>query len=92
MNDVREELVETMAKTDGYDDEDKYLEQLTQWISPTNGASTLTPETLPIYNAGLTRDGLTIVYPLYSIGPFVRGISVFTLPYDKVEDDLVYGK
>jgi len=90
MTDVRKELVGEMAKADGFDDESKYLEQLSVWIRDNGGESNITADNLPIYNAGLTRDGLTIVYPLYSIGPYVRGISVFTLPYKKVKDYLNY--
>ncbi len=92
VTDVRKALAEVMAKSDGFDDESEYLERLSAWISDNGGETNITAENLPIYNAGLTREGLTIVYPLYSIGPYVRGISVFTLPYKDLKDDLNYPK
>lgn len=84
MNDVREDLLEVMARDNGFDSEDEYLQYLKDWT----GDSKLTENTFPIFNAGLTREGLTVVYPLYSIAPFSSGIQVYTLPYKKIKDDI----
>lgn len=88
MDDVREDLVETIARAKGFKEEKDFLKQTGEFVN--NDANSMTEDNFPIYNVGLTREGLTFVYPLYSIAPYSDGIGVYTLPYRKIKDDINY--
>ncbi len=86
VKDVREELVETIAKAKGFKEEKDYLKSVGEFVN--NDPNSLTEANFPIYNVGLTREGLTFVYPEYSIAPYSDGIGVYTLPYKEIKDDI----
>lgn len=83
---IRSLLLDKMAQANGYASVTEYLSSLKDWIN----AQSLTPSTFPIYNAGLTEEGLTFIYPLYSIAPYSSGLQIFTLPYSQIKDDINY--
>lgn len=76
--DIRKALVETIAESQSLSTDD-YLRQLNEFLM-TDESSRITTENFPIYNVGVTADGLVFSYPKYSIAPGSDGAQSYVLP------------
>lgn len=83
---VKEALVKTIAQSNDLDVE-KYLAQLNEFLS-TSKEDAIGVENFPVYNVGLTEQGLVFSYPQYSIGPASDGVQLYALPTEPLANIL----
>lgn len=81
--DVRKKLIESIAAQKEMT-VDKYLKSVSEFI----GGDALTVRTFPIYNIGLTSDGLVFTYPKYTIAAGFEGCPTYAISLDQISDDL----
>ncbi len=80
---VRKMLVESIAAQK----EMTVAEYLTS-VSDFMGGDPLTIETFPIYNVGITNDGLVFAYPKYTIAAGFEGCPTYAIAFDDIAGDL----
>ncbi len=83
---VKEALVKTIAQSKNLDVE-KYLAQLNEFLS-TSKENEIGVENFPVYNVGITEQGLVFSYPEYSIDPASEGVQLFALPIEPIANIL----
>lgn len=83
---VREALVQTIAQANGMDVE-KYLASFNDFMM-VDKANEVGVENFPIYNVGLTEQGLVFSYPQASIAPSSDGVLLYALPTEPLKDIL----
>lgn len=80
---IRRMLVESIAAQK----EMTVAEYLTS-VSDFMGGDPLTVETFPIYNVGITNDGLVFAYPKYTIAAGFEGCPTYAIALDEISGDL----